>query len=215
MDKVAPRPRFQFKARSKPAQNVRDDRRILGKPPVSSQPSPSSSSSQPADSHPQKDYNAALRTSSALVKKPSFSSAKTVSLTSHKDLHVVLPPSASSATAYGDLSDLETCVVDMSLPARGETPFSGLALKGMRRCIVVTGNVEGAVHVTGIKDSVLVVASRQVRIHECEDVDFYLHCSSHPIIEDCRNVRFAPIPGSYVSVSPLSLPHVDICCWES
>lgn len=189
---------------------MRDDRRILGKPPVSSQPSPSPSSSQSA-SQPQKDYNATLRTSPTLVKKPSFSSVKTVSLTSHKDLHVVLPPSASSATAYGELSDLEACVVDMSVPARGETPFSGLALKGMRRCIVVTGNVEGAVHVTGIKDAVLVVASRQVRIHECEGVDFYLHCSSHPIIEDCRNVRFAPIPGCYVSFS-LSLPHVDICC---
>lgn len=198
---MAPRPRFQFKARSKPAQNVRDDRRILGRPPVSSQPSPAPSPAQPT-SQPQKDYNAPLRSSPALVKKPSFSSAKTVYLTSHNNLHIVLPPSASSATAYGDLSDLEACVVDMSVPTRGETPFSGLALKGMRKCLIVTGNVEGAVHVTGIKDAVLVVASRQVRIHECEGVDFYLHCSSHPIIEDCRGVRFAPIPGCYVRTAP-------------
>ena len=196
VDRITPRRRFQFKSRSAtPGQNVKDDRRMLGKPPVSnSQPSSSPSTPQPV----QKDYNAPLRSSPALVKKPSFSSAKTISLTSHNNLHAVLPPSASSATAYGDLSELDTCVIDMSEPTRGETPFSGLALKGLRKCVVVTGNVEGAVHVTGIQDAVLVVASRQVRIHECERVDFYLHCSSHPIIEDCHNVRFAPIPSCYV-----------------
>lgn len=203
---MAPRPRFQFKARSKPSQPVKDDRRILGKPPIS-QPSASPTPSTPQPT--QKDYNAPLRSSPALVKRPSFTSAKTISLTSHTNLHAVLPPSASAATSYGDLSNLTACVIDMSAPTTGDTPFSGLALKNMRRCVVVTGNVEGAVHVTGVSDAVLVVASRQVRIHECEGVDFYLHCSSHPIIEDCRNVRFAPVPGCHVRAilllpSPLS-----------
>jgi hypothetical protein len=31
-------------------------------------------------------------------------------------------------------------------------------------------------------------------MHDCVDVDVYLWCGSRPIIEDCRGVRFAPLP---------------------
>ncbi|SPO04428.1 related to tubulin folding cofactor C [Cephalotrichum gorgonifer] len=199
VDKVAPKPRFQFKPRSKPsAPGAKDERRLLSKPATDDSQSATPSSSSPSTpAQAQKDYNVSLKSSPDLVKKPSFSSSKTVNLTSHENLHIVLPPSASHATSYGDLSDFDTCVVDMSGPARGETPFAGLSLRNMRRCIVVTGDVEGAVHITGVRDAVVVVVSRQVRIHECERVDFYLHCSSHPIIEDCSEVRFAPNPECY------------------
>jgi hypothetical protein len=50
-----------------------------------------------------------------------------------------------------------------------------------------------------VEDSIIVVASRQVRMHDCKNVEIYLHCASRPIIEDCSNVRFAPIPECYVS----------------
>jgi len=36
-------------------------------------------------------------------------------------------------------------------------------------------------------------------MHECENVDVYLYCSSRPIIEDCKGVRFAQLPNFYVS----------------
>merc|ERR1711964_676119 len=47
------------------------------------------------------------------------------------------------------------------------------------------------------ENSIIVVASRQVRMHDCKNVDIYLHCGSRPIIEDCSNVRFSPIPECY------------------
>jgi hypothetical protein len=204
VDKVAPRQRFQFKARSRnAAQAAKEDRRhnvgVLASYPETQQgsaPPPREKASTPSE----KDYNQELKASSstATIRRPSFSAAKTISLSGHRNLHIVLPPSAAQAATYGDLTDLEGCVVDMSSPASGATAFSGLALKNVRRCIVVTGSVAGPVHVTGVSDSILVVASRQVRIHECRNVDFYLHCSSHPIIEDCTRVRFAPIPECYV-----------------
>lgn len=31
-------------------------------------------------------------------------------------------------------------------------------------------------------------------MHECENVDVYLSCGSQPIIEDSKDIRFAPIP---------------------
>jgi len=27
-------------------------------------------------------------------------------------------------------------------------------------------------------------------MHDSKNIDVYLHCSSHPIIEDCVNIRF-------------------------
>ena len=34
-------------------------------------------------------------------------------------------------------------------------------------------------------------------MHDCHNVDVYLHCSSRPIIEDCRGIRFAELPKAY------------------
>ena len=77
--------------------------------------------------------------------------------------------------------------------------FAGLSLKNIKHSLVIAGHVAGAAHITGIEDSIIVVTSRQVRMHDCKNVDIYLHCASRPIIEDCSNVRFSPIPNSQVS----------------
>lgn len=34
-------------------------------------------------------------------------------------------------------------------------------------------------------------------MHGSRDVDVYLHSASRPIIEDCENVRFAPLPSCF------------------
>jgi hypothetical protein len=79
------------------------------------------------------------------------------------------------------------------------TPFASLTLKDIEGSVIVAGHVNGPVHVTGLRDSVVVVVARQVRIHECRNVVFYLHCVSRPIVEDCKGVRFAKAPGVFVS----------------
>ena len=61
------------------------------------------------------------------------------------------------------------------------------------------GQVNGPIHVTDVQGSVLVVTCRQFRMHECKNVDVYLSCSSRPIIEGCSGIRFARLPGAYVS----------------
>ncbi|KAK3043955.1 hypothetical protein LTS18_002563, partial [Coniosporium uncinatum] len=57
---------------------------------------------------------------------------------------------------------------------------------------------------------VLVVNARQFRMHECRDVDVYLWCNSNPIIEDCEDVRFAPLPETYRSEVDSGREN----CWE-
>ncbi|GKT82562.1 tubulin binding cofactor c [Colletotrichum tofieldiae] len=146
-----------------------------------------------------KNYNEEMaRPSATKVRKPSFSTAKDIAIFGQDGLHIILPSSASRATSSGRLTDLKGCVVDMSLALSGNTSFASLALKNIEKSLIVAGNVTGPAHITGVSDSIIVVAARQVRIHECKNVDIYLHCSSHPIIEDCSNMRFAPLPASFV-----------------
>jgi hypothetical protein len=87
------------------------------------------------------------------------------------------------------------------VPTANGAAFAGLALKNIKHSLINAGHVAGAAHITGVEDSIIVVASRQVRMHDCKNVDIYLHCASRPIIEDCSNVRFSPIPVCYVSLA--------------
>ena len=146
-----------------------------------------------------KNYNAEMaRPSASQLRKPSFSAAKHIGISNHNGLHIILPSSAARATASGNLTDLSRCIVDMSIPTATGAPFPGLVLKNISNSLIVAGRVDGPVHITGVSDSILVVVARQVRIHECSNVDIYLHCNSHPIIEDCTGMRFAPLPAAYV-----------------
>ncbi|KAI9901313.1 hypothetical protein N3K66_003130 [Trichothecium roseum] len=171
-------------------------------------PSSSSSAVQDGDDEDQlgelpvvKNYNEELsKPSQSSIRKPSFSAARQIGISNQTRLHIILPISASKATAAGSLTELSGCIVDMSVPTlRAGSPFPGLALKNIKGCLIVAGRVGGPVHITGVKDSIIVVAARQVRIHECSNVDLYLHCASHPIIEDCSGMRFAPLPDCYIT----------------
>lgn len=134
-----------------------------------------------------------------MIRAPSFTRASSVVISEHSGLHIILPPSASHATSSGSLTDLNRCVVDMSVPTVSGAPFAGLALKNISQSLIVAGQVAGAAHLTSLKSCIVVVESRQVRMHDCKDVDVYLKCMSKPIIENCSGIRFAPLPECYKS----------------
>ncbi|WYZ34131.1 hypothetical protein EsH8_I_000407 [Colletotrichum jinshuiense] len=214
--KLAPRSRFQFKPRGQGAATSgltapkNDPRLLVGEsladplPPARGGPVVGGSAPADADGLGElpsfsKNYNEEMaRPSASKVRKPSFSTAKDIAIFGQAGLHIILPSSASRATSSGRLTDLQGCIVDMSLALSGSTSFATLALKNIQKSLVVAGNVAGPAHITGVSDSIVVVSARQVRIHECRNVDIYLQCSSHPIIEDCSGMRFAPLPASFV-----------------
>lgn len=140
-----------------------------------------------------------LDPNSAAIRKPSFAQSSSISISGHNALHIILPSSASHATSPGSITNLRHCVVDMSVPTANGQPFAGLTLRNIKESLIVCGHVNSAAHVTGVEGSVLVVASRQFRMHECRDCVVYLDCSSRPIIEDCKAIKFAPLPKAYVS----------------
>jgi hypothetical protein len=217
--KLAPRTRFQFKRGTAAAGAAKKpDSRVLAGPAgnaaaeVSEVPAPAATK-EPV--RQVKDYNDELAKTDAPsdgVRRPSFSAARDVLLGGHSRLHIVLPATAVRTTSSGALTDLQECVVDMSAATSpdGGGGFASLALKNISGSVVVAGRVSGSAHITGVRNSAIVVVARQVRIHECENVDLYLHCASHPIIEDCKGMRFAPPPACYVSRREVTASHADM-----
>ena len=134
----------------------------------------------------------------AAQRQMSFSQSTSISMNNHANQHIILPASASHATSSGTLSNLHRCVVDMSSPTTVGQPFATLTLKNIDRSLIICGHVSGAAHLTNVTNSVIVVASRQFRMHESKACDVYLHASGRPIIEDCSGVRFAPLPDVYL-----------------
>ncbi|KAI9822561.1 MAG: hypothetical protein M1827_000280 [Pycnora praestabilis] len=113
-------------------------------------------------------------------------------------VHIVLSPCQAPISSSGSLVSLQRCVIDMSLPIVDGAPFAGLTLKSITDSLLVCGHVNGPAHVTGVQNSIIIVACRQFRMHECKDCDVYLLCASRPIIEACERVRFAPLPEYYM-----------------
>jgi hypothetical protein len=121
-----------------------------------------------------------------------------VSVDNHYGLHIMLPASGSTSTVPASITALRHCIVDMSIPTADGKPYASLTVKNIEESLLICGQVNGPAHITGMDHSVIVVSCRQLRMHNCKDVDVYLSCSSNPIIEDCSNIRFTRIPKAYV-----------------
>ena len=142
---------------------------------------------------------------SSRVRTMSFAGSKSVDISSHSGIHIILPSAAAHATSSGSLTNMRGCIVDMSTPTATGQPFAALSVKNVRQSLLICGKVSGATHVTGVNQSVILVLTRQYRMHECNDCIVYLHADSKPIIEDCHEIKFAPLPGYFVRQTPVIL----------
>lgn len=131
------------------------------------------------------------------IQKPTFTNSTQITISNRANLYIKVPSAASHATSSGTISNLTGCVIDLTAPT-GQAPFSALYVKDVRDSLILCGQVAGAIHITNISNSVLVTSCRQFRMHGSKQVHVYLHSTSHPIIEDCTGVKFAPSPGVLV-----------------
>jgi hypothetical protein len=152
---------------------------------------------------------------SAIIHRPDFESARSITLKEQKNVYIAVPPSARGRDGRAArILSISNSIIDLrganrrsSTASNGSRrgsgdvvhPLATLIIKGATNSVLVCGRVSGAVHVTGLRDSVLVAACRQLRMHECLNVQVYIHCPSKPIIEACEKVGFAPLPDSLVS----------------
>ena len=157
------------------------------------------------DSQPEDKISTASNAITEGVRKLSFSKADKIHISNHSKIHIMLPSSATHATSgtSGTVSNVHDSVIDMSISAA--SAFATLTLKNIKNSLIVCGHVDGAIHITNVKDSILVVATRQFRMHESKNVRVYMLCKSRPIIEDCEGIEFAEMPDCYVSLLLLPL----------
>eukprot|EP00898_Chlorokybus_atmophyticus_P008004 jgi/Chlat1/8204/Chrsp76S07641 len=102
------------------------------------------------------------------------------------------------------LSNLTDCTVYVC----GQ--LAALFINKLTNCRVYCGPVSGAVLIEDVTDSVLVLASHQIRIHNTSWSDFYLRVRSRPIVEHTCAVRFAPYVYQYEGVeSDLAAAQLD------
>ena len=111
----------------------------------------------------------------------------------------ILAPSSIHHGASVVIKDIHHSVIDLSTPTNLAGTFKTMTIRSVSESLLLCGSVSGAVHITDVDHGTLVMNSRQVRIHNCRDCVVYLRCASRPIIEDCRDIRFAPLPVIYVS----------------
>ncbi|XP_067286423.1 tubulin-specific chaperone C [Pseudorasbora parva] len=77
---------------------------------------------------------------------------------------------------------------------------STLHIKNIRSCEILCGPVSSSVFVDQCTDSTLVFPCQQLRTHNTTATQIYVHVTSRAIIEDCREVRFAPFMWTYPGI---------------
>jgi hypothetical protein len=121
-----------------------------------------------------------------------------ITIADHNGSHISLPTSPSNSASSGTILNIRHSVIHLLPYTPGGSSFATLTLRNIKDSLIICGKVAGPIHITGVEDSVLVTACRQFRMHSSSNVDVYLHCTSRPIIEDCRGIRFAPMPSTYI-----------------
>lgn len=108
-------------------------------------------------------------------------------IASRQTAYICPPINKNPVSASLLLSSLKECIV--TLPS--SIKVSSSAVKDVDASLLLLENtVNGPIHLTSVSNSVLVFSCRQFRMHDAQNVDVYLHCTSRPIIEDCKGIRF-------------------------
>lgn len=92
------------------------------------------------------------------------------------------------------LSHLENC----STVLKGVP--STLHVSKLQSCRVLCGPVVTSIFIEDCLDCIFVLAGQQMRIHNTHHCDFYIHVTSKAIIEDSKEVRFAPYNWRYCEI---------------
>ncbi|XP_018326366.1 tubulin-specific chaperone C isoform X1 [Agrilus planipennis] len=77
---------------------------------------------------------------------------------------------------------------------------STLHMSKMVECIVLSGPVSTSIFANNCRNCTFVVACQQLRLHSSQSVQIYLHVTSRAIIEDCKDISFAPYNLKYNNI---------------
>jgi hypothetical protein len=196
---AAPKKKFAFKNRAvvKPAANLNAD--VSGVLAATGTEDSSASSSHavafgaPAPSLPTVSAAAEASASAAAAAAVSSHDAASAILARYSAINLHHISGVDVYRSPGSLSGQDVWISDATDATIALCDHLGaLRIDRVRRCRIYVGAVAGSVHLEDCVDCVLVLASRQIRIHTAQRCDFYLHVQSNPIIEHSSALRFAP-----------------------
>jgi len=110
------------------------------------------------------------------------------------------------------LKDCSHCTIRTQCPSLG-----AVRLEGLSNCSVLLGPCSTSVYLEGCRHCTVFIACHQLRVHNCSDSDLYVKVQSHPIIEDCSGLGFAPYAFEYEG-SEAHLQAADLnaaTCWDN
>jgi tubulin-specific chaperone C len=84
-------------------------------------------------------------------------------------------------------------------------------------CTFYLGPTKTSIYLNGLKTCIAFLASHQLRIHECENCNLCVRANSHPIIEDCKGMGFAPYTVEYNDITK-HFQDADLSqarCWDN
>lgn len=92
--------------------------------------------------------------------------------------------------------------------SRMDTPVHALYVNDLRQSVIIAPPIAGSVHVTGAKDSLIVVNCHQLRMHDSERCTVLLHSGTNPIIEHCTDISFGEYPEELMGDDDFEVPQV-------
>ncbi|KAK9840168.1 hypothetical protein WJX74_004595 [Apatococcus lobatus] len=95
------------------------------------------------------------------------------------------------------LQDLTGCTL------RLHGAMASLRIDRVERCTIHTGPVQGAAFVQEVRDSMLILAAHQVRMHSSTNVTARLRVGSNPVVEGCKGMQFGPYTLSFPGLPEL------------
>ena len=132
-------------------------------------------------------------------------SAHAIELSARGSEWYVEPAASSDASSQvpASITNIKACIIDISARATRDIPLAKIHILAARRSLIICGHISGSTFLSESEGCVLIATSGQVRLHNCINCVVYLHCTSHPMIEGCSGIKFAPLPAVLVSSAPV------------
>lgn len=74
-----------------------------------------------------------------------------------------------------------------------------LQMLNLKNCLVLCGPISRSAFLENCENCTFAFACQQLRLHSSTSCDIYIHVTSRAIIEDCKEIHFAPSTYSYDS----------------
>lgn len=72
-----------------------------------------------------------------------------------------------------------------------------LQMSNMKNCLILCGPISRSAFCENCENCTIAFACQQLRLHSSSSCDIYIHVTSRAIIEDCKEIHFAPSTYSY------------------